>query len=148
MATYSNKLVDLANIPTNSCAHEPLVVRGSYTFTSAVTLADGDVIRLVRVPNGFQVMSIKLDNDALGSSCVGVAGILDTTDTTVEHIGISGAALSSAGVKLENSVGMCRAGVFDVDRVVGVEITTSAGAALTVGAKIGVTVSYIPKPLM
>lgn len=147
MAVYEAKQARDPNAATSDCAGEDVTVRGEYTFATAVTMTDGDIIELVCLPPRHVVTSIELDNDAMGASCVAAVGILNDNSTAVDVAGITGAALSSAGVKYENSQALRQDGGYtDSSRIVGVEITTSAGAALTIGAKIGVTVRYRPKP--
>jgi hypothetical protein len=148
MATYSSKMADLKNIPTSSVAGNEIVVRSAIVFPTAVTLASGDVLRFARIPKGFALSAVSIDNDSLGTAAVGSVGILNTEETAVATAGITNADLATAGIKVENNVAARRAGVTAADRMVGLVVTTAASAALAQGAQIGLVLRYRPKQLI
>lgn len=143
MAVFSSKAVDVKNFPPdNKEAGAENAVRAEIVFSSAVTLAQNDVLRFMRLPRGFVVTSIELDNDALGTASVASVGILNDAETAVDKAAITGANTASAGIKVDNAFAARRAGAFDVEKTIGAVITTAASAALAPGAKVGVTVRF------
>lgn len=120
-------------------------IRCSYKFATAVTLALGDIIKLCKIPSGYSLVSVTLDTDALGTACVGKAGILNAGETAVASATHTSAALSSIGLIQANTIDGVRAGPSDTVRTVGIEITTAASAALSANAVIGATVVIRPR---
>lgn len=149
MAVFSSKAVDVKNAPaTSTIGGNELVFRASIVFPTTITLATNDVMRFVRLPKGFVLTSVELDHDAMGTSAVCSVGILNTGETAVASAAITGAAIATAGLKVDNSSAARRVAVSDVDQVIGAVITTGAGAALSAGAKIGLTIRYRPKQIV
>lgn len=146
MAIYSAKGYGIKNFPaTNSEAGEEMVVRVQVLFAAAVTLALNDTIRLCKLPKGFAVTSIEIDNDALGTAGVASVGVLDATATTMAAAAITGADMATAGIKVNNAFAARRLAISDTDQVIGAVMTTGASAALTAGAKLGATIRYRSK---
>jgi hypothetical protein len=148
MAVYSSKYADISNIPTSSQGGNEIVVRASIKFLTAVTLAENDVLRFARLPAGYALTSVELDNDALGTAAVASVGILNTAETAVASAAITSANIATAGIKLDNSSAARRAAVSDDDRMVGAVVTTAASAALAQNAVVGLTLRYRPKQVL
>jgi hypothetical protein len=136
-------------MPTNTDGMTGLVHRVALTFVTAVTLGVGDVLRLAKLPAGFALTSITLDNDALGTACVGDVGLLNVGETAVAAIEIGAAALATAGIKTSSSSAARRTAIDpDKSTTVGIVITTAASAALTAGAKVYANIHYRAKQLV
>lgn len=137
------------DMPTSTDGVSALSHRVVVKFPTAVTLLAGDVIKLAKLPPNFALTSISLDNDALGTACVGSVGLLTADETAIAAADITGADLATASIKISNSVAARRTAV---DRsnstTVGVVITTSASAALAAGAKVYANIHYRPKQLI
>lgn len=120
-------------------------IRCYFKFPTAVTLALGDIIKLCKIPSGHALVSVSIDTDALGTACVGKAGILNAGETAVTSATHTSSALSAQAVLHANTVDGVRAGPSDSVRTVGIEITTAASAALSANAVIGATVVIRPR---
>lgn len=115
-----------------------------YEFASAVTLADGDIIKLAKLPPNYKLVGLRLDTDALGTNCAGAVGFLNSGGTALETTVIAIGSLASAAIKREDTKAGLRVAPSDNVSDIGVEITTSAGAALSAGAKVYLAMYYRP----
>lgn len=150
MATYTAKGFGVKNFPpTSNHGGLELVARTAIVFASAITLAENDVLRFFTLPKGYVLTSVELDHDAMGTSAACSVGILNAGETAVASAAITGAAIATAGIKVDNSSVARRLPPLETDdRVVGAVITTAAGAALSAGAVIGLTMRYRPKQII
>lgn len=150
MAVYTAKGVDVRNFPPDSSiGGGEVVVRTQIIFAAAVTLATNDVLRMVNLPKGYVITDLEIDHDALGTGAVVSAGILNTGETAVASAGITGASVAASGIKFSNDPAARRVLPSELEtKMVGLVVTTGASAALSAGAKVGLTMRYRPKQLV
>lgn len=149
MAVFISESYRNRDMPTSTDGVSALSHRVLIKFATAVTLLAGDVLKLAKLPPNFAITSITLDNDALGTACVGSAGLLTADETAIAAADHVGADLATANIKTSTSFAARRTAVNpDNTTTVGIVITTSASAALAAGAKVYATIHYRPKQLI
>lgn len=146
MAVYTAKHYLNRDMPTSANSGQALEYRAYFTFPAIVTLALNDVIRLAQLPPNFSLVGIDIDNDALGTLCVGNAGLLNAGETAIASTAVSLADLATAGLKVTNSSSARRFAINPTaSQTIGIVISTAATAALAAGATVGATIRYRAK---
>lgn len=146
MAKYTGNDFREDGMPSGARAGDARSFRASYVFASAVTLATGDMVELGKVPPGHVIADMALDADALGTGAVVSAGVLNAGSTDLAATGISNANAAAGGYARQNATSAMRVPVSETASLpVGLKVTTGASAALSAGAKVGLTVWYRPK---
>ena len=144
MTTYTSaQYVDTA--PTSTEAGEQLCFQASYTFAAATALAENDIIKLAKLPANHVLTDLRIETDALGTSCAGSAGFLNAGATDMSQAVIAIGSLATAAIKNEDTTaGLRVAPASSGFTPIGIKITTT-GSAGSPGAKITMTMRYRPK---
>jgi hypothetical protein len=153
MATYTgNKYA--AGIPaiTGDGKGDVIAVNSRYTHPTASTkLTDGDIIQLAKIPAGHEIVDLMFyseDLDGNGSPALVVdVGLLTHADhAALDTVLISGSTLGQAGGTLGVPVTttLFTTGAATADKVLAIEVTTSAGTKSSSDAVIGCIVKYAP----
>lgn len=101
MATYTSSQVSSGSIPINERGASFLVF-GSVALSTA--LANGDVVQLVTVPNGYKVLNVTLDVDPLDvNAAPTLTGTVGDAGNAGRYITVTAAQLKT-GVVLPNNV--------------------------------------------
>lgn len=146
MAVYTTKHFLNRDMPTSTNSGQLLAYRVAFTFAAAVTLALNDVIRLAVLPPNFSLVGVDIDNDALGTACVGNVGVLNTAETATIANAIALCPLAAAGFTVTNNAAARRLAIDpDTPQTVGIVISTAASAALAAGATVGAIIYYRAK---
>lgn len=138
MATLNTSAVDAKPIKASSGVHMAMAF-GSYTTVSGTTLADGDVINLVKVPKGARVVELKLssgDCDSNGTPAV----IFDVGDTDDADRYIDGSTVGQTGGSL-NSNAYDPYHAYTADSYISVTVVTAPATQVN-GASIAIAVTY------
>lgn len=144
MTTYTSKQYNNTP-PTSSEAGDALVFQSSYTFTAATTLAIGDIVKLCKLPAGCVLTHMRLDTDALGTTCAGSVGFLNAGATDMSQAVIAIGSLATAAIKNEDTTAGLRVAAADTDTPIGIKITTANTVDAAQGVKISLTIIYRPK---
>ena len=144
MTTYTSaQYADTA--PTSTEAGEQLCFQASYTFAAATALAENDIIKLAKLPANHVLTDLRIETDALGTSCAGSAGFLNAGATDMSQAVIAIGSLATAAIKNEDTTaGLRVAPASSGFTPIGIKITTT-GSAGSPGAKITMTMRYRPK---
>jgi hypothetical protein len=127
---------------------DTVTVKSFYTHPAAsVKLTDGDLVKLVRIPANHEITSLQLfsgDLDAV-TALVFDAGTMDPTDVALDLVFVSGSTLGQAGGVLSAPVlpALYTSGPSNVDRILAIEVTTTATTAGAADAPIGCVVQYV-----
>lgn len=145
MTTYTSaQYVDVA--PTSTEAGETLCFQASYTFAAATTLAIGDIIKLAKLPANHVLTDLRLETDALGTTCAGSVGFLNAGATDMSQAVIAIGSLATATIKREDTTaGLRVAAASSGYTPIGIKITTANTVDAALGAKITITMKYRPK---
>jgi hypothetical protein len=101
MATYTSSQVSSGTIPINERGASFLIF-GSIALTTA--LANGDIVQLVQVPNGYKVLNATLDVDPLDvNASPTLTGTVGDAGNAARYINVTAAQLKT-GVVLPNNV--------------------------------------------
>lgn len=150
MATFSGNKFDPSIIAVTGDGKGGVInVTSYYTHPTASTkLTDGDLVKLVKIPAGHRVVGLNVfsgDLDA-GTALVVDVGLLKEGDAALETVFVSGSTLGQAGgtLAVPATTTMFTTAGNDADRILAVEVTTSAGTKGAADAIIGVSVNYAP----
>ena len=147
MTTYTSaQYVDTA--PTSTEAGEQLCFQASYTFAAATTLAIGDIIKLAKLPANHVLTDLRLETDALGTTCAGSVGFLNAgaTDMSQAVIAASTANVAAAAILTQNvTAGLRVAAATSGYTPIGIKITTANTVDAAQGVKVSITMKYRPK---
>ena len=145
MTTYTSaQYVDTA--PTSTEAGEQMVFCASYTFAASTALVANDIIKLAKLPANHVLTDLRLETDALGTTCAGSVGFLNADATDMSQAVIAATSLASATILTQNvTAGLRVAAATSGYTPIGVKITVGNTVPAALGAKITMTMKYRPK---
>lgn len=144
MTTYTSDQY-AEQMPTSTEAGEQLVFQCRYKFTSAVTLAQNDIIKMAQLPPNFVVTDIRMETDALGTSSAVSVGLLNAGATDMSQTLIGAASSASAVIRSTDVTAGVRVGPSTSVTPIGVKVTTAGSADLSANAICSLTIRYRPK---
>lgn len=151
MSTYSaNKYRDGIPAITGGAKGEVIAVTSYYTHPAASTkLTDGDIVNLVKIPAGHEVVGLTLFMGDLEQSTGALTtsfGLLDAGDAALDTVFVADSQLGRAGGTLgvPATTTMFTTAAATTDKVLAMEVTATATQAGAADAVIGVTVLYAP----
>lgn len=149
MATYKgNKFKDSIPPITGSAKGEVIAVTSYYTHPAASTkLTDGDLVHLVKIPAGHEIVGLTVFSGDLEQSTGALAasvGLLDAGDTALDTVFVATSTLLRAGGTLgvPATTTMFETAAATTDKVLALEVTTTATQEGAADAIIGCTVLY------
>lgn len=126
--------------------NEPVTRKATVSIPITTTLTDGDLLDLALIPAGAEILSLTLFSGDLdeGTALVFDVGLREADDTALETVFVSGSTLGQAGGTLAApaTTTMFTTGVLTADKILSIEIKTTAGAACAAAAKIGAVFSF------
>jgi len=117
---------------------------------AAAALTDGDLLNLCVIPAGHQVVDLKLfcgDLDADGSPALTFdVGLMDDGDTALDTIFVADTTLGQAGgtLAVPATAIMFGTAAAATDKVLAIEVKTTAATKHAAARTIGCVVSYVP----
>lgn len=151
MARYKgNKFRDGIPAITGEGKGDVIAVTSYYAHPSASTkLTDGDVIDLVKIPSGHELVGLSViagDLDSGTALTFSVGLLADTSDLVLDTVFVTDSTLGQAGgvLAIPAATTMFTTAAAATDKVLGIEVTATATGAGTDGAIIGVTAFYAP----
>lgn len=148
MSTYSSDKYGNQYPAITNFSNEDTCVIATATIPISTKLTDGDIINLLKIPAGFRICSLKVFSEDLDDGTAVLAfdvGLLDAGDTALETVFISGSTIGRAGgLASPTTTTMYTTAAATSEKVLAIEITTTANGDTAASAKIGAVVSYIP----
>ena len=145
MTTYTSaQYVDTA--PTSTEAGEQMVFCASYTFAASTAMVANDIIKLAKLPANHVLTDLRLETDALGTTCAGSVGFLNAGATDMSQAVIAIGSLATATIKREDTTaGLRVAAAASGFTPIGIKITTANTVDAAQGVKVSITMKYRPK---
>ena len=145
MTTYTSaQYVDTA--PTSTEAGEQMVFCASYTFAASTALVANDIIKLAKLPANHVLTDLRLEVDALGTTCAGTAGFLNADATDISQSVIANTSLATATILSQNvTVGLRVAPASSGFTPIGIKIIAGNTVNAVLGTKITMMMKYRPK---
>lgn len=141
-----------AGIPAQTgVGSEPVVIPAVVTLPAATQLTDGDLLRLCKVPANYSVVGLQPFSDDLDDgetpALVFDIGLLDDGDAALDTVFVSGSTLGQAGGTLAApaTTTMFKTEAASTEKVLAIEVTTTAAGDTPAEAKVGAVVTMVPK---
>jgi hypothetical protein len=148
MATFNSDIFGAGKPAITPDGSGPIILKATVSIPANTVLADGDLLNLALIPEGSDVLDLKLfsedlDDDAT-PALVFAAGLRDDGDAALDTVFVSGSTLGQGGgtLAVPAATTMFTAGPLSSDKVLAIEITTSADGKAASAAKIGAVVAY------
>ena len=113
-------------------------------------LADGDILNLCVIPANHRVVGLSLfsgDLDAHATPTIAFdVGLLDAGDAALDTVFVSGSTLGQAGgtLAIPATTTLFTTAAASTNKVLAIEVTTSAATKHAAARTIGAVVSYVP----
>jgi len=153
MKFYADKYGTATNaLPAQtSTGSEAVVVITTASLPNATVLTDGDLIYLGTIPQGYKCVGLTLFAEDLdeGAALAFSVGLCDAADAVLDTVFVATSNLGQAGgtLAVPATTTMFTTAAASTDKILAIEVTTTAAVAMAAARKVGAVVTYIPVSL-